>query len=126
MLKKTCSAREVLFMFNFWFFMLEFSEGIATHVSLPYFSLICATAPIIIYFDLRLKNMFSKITISLLYDSISVFKILLEMFLLINSLLALRNLISVKVLMVSCCQTKVWVLLPITSKEHNHLKKDWD
>ena len=38
--------------------------------------------------------MFSKITISLLHY-ISVFKILLQLFLLINSLLVLRNLISV-------------------------------
>ena len=45
MLKKTCFAREVLFLFNFCFFMLEFSEGIDTHVSLPCFFSICAIAP---------------------------------------------------------------------------------
>ena len=74
--------------------MLGFSEGIYTHVNLPCFFSICAIAPLIIYFHLRLKNMFSKITISLLHY-ISVFKILLQLFLLINSLLVLRNLISV-------------------------------
>ena len=107
MLEKTCFAREVLFLFNFCFFMLGFSEGIDTHVSLPCFFSICAIAPLIIYFDLRLKNMFSKMAISLLYYSISVFKTLLQIFLLIYSLLVLRNLISVKVLMVLCCQEKV-------------------
>ena len=104
--------------------MLGLSEGIDAHVRLPCFFEICAIAPLIIYFHLKLKNMFSKITISLLYYSISVFKILLQIFLLIYSLLVLRNLISVKVLMVSCCQTKVWDLLPTMSKEYNHLKKD--
>ena len=77
MMEKAYPVREVLFLFNFCFFMLEFSEGIDTHVSLPCFCSICAIAPLIIYFDLRLKNMFSKITISLLYYNISDFKTLL-------------------------------------------------
>ena len=102
MLKKTGLTREVLFWFLF-----GFSEGIDSHVSLTCFFSICAIAPLIVYFNLRLKNMFSKITSSLLYCSISVFKILLQMFLLFNSLSVLRNLISVKVLMISCCQTRV-------------------
>ena len=126
MQKKTCFVREVLFLFNSYFFKLGFSEGINTHVSLPFFFSTCTIAPLIIYFDLRLQNMFSKITISLLYYSISIFKILLQIFLLINSLLVLRNYISAKVLMVSCCQTKFWVLLPTMSKEYNHVEKDWN
>ena len=104
MLEKICFAREVLFLFNFCFFMLGLSERIDTHVILPCFFSICAVAPLIIYFDLRLKNMFSEITISLLYYRISIFKISLQIFLLIYSLLVLCNLISVKALMVSCCQ----------------------
>ena len=36
--------------------MLEFSEGIDTHVSLLCFFSICAIAPLIIDFDLRLKK----------------------------------------------------------------------
>ena len=111
-LKKTRFTREVLFWFNFCLFMLVFSERIDSHVSLPCFFSIWAIAPLIIYFDLRLKNVFSKITISLFYYSIFVFKILRQIFLLINSLSVLRNLISVK------------VLLPTMSNEYNHLKKD--
>ena len=77
--------------------MLEFSEGIDTHVSLLCFFSICPIAPLIIDFDLRLKNMCIKIAISPLYYSISVFKVLFQIFLLINSLLVLRNLISANV-----------------------------
>ena len=106
-LKKTRLTREVLFWFNFCLFMLVFSERIDSHVSLPCFFSIWAIEPLIIYFDLRLKNVFSKITISLFYYSIFVFKILRQIFLLINSLSVLRNLIAVKVLMISCCQARV-------------------
>ena len=104
--------------------MLEFSERIDSHESLPCFLSTCVIVTLIIYFDLRLKNIFSKFTISLLYYSISVIKILLQKFLLVNSLSVLRNLVSVKILMVSCCQARVWVLLPTMSKEYNHLKKN--
>ena len=71
--------------------MLGFSEGIDTHVSLPSFFSICGTLPLIIYFHLILQNMFSKITIFLLYYSVSVFKISYQIFILINILLVLRN-----------------------------------
>ena len=74
--------------------MLGFSKGIDAYVSLPCFFSICAIVPLIISLDLRLKN-----KILLLYYSIPVFKILLQIFLLISSLLVLRNLISVKGLM---------------------------
>ena len=87
MLEKTHLTREVLFCFNVcFFFMLAFSEGIDSHVSLTCFFSICAIAFSIIYSYLRPKIMFSKIVISLLYYSISVFKILFQIFLLINSL----------------------------------------
>ena len=89
--KKTSLAREILFCFNFCFFMLGFSKRIDSYVSLLCFFSISAIPPVVIYFDLRLKNMFSKITISLLYYSISVIKILLQIFLLINSLSLLCN-----------------------------------
>ena len=119
--KKDVSPEKFCFCLIFVFLCWGFPKE--SHVSLPCFFSICAIAPLIIYFDLKLKNMLSKIPISLLYYSISVFKILLQIFLLIYSLLVLRNLISVKVLMVSCCQTKFWDLLPKMSKEYNHLKK---
>ena len=120
MLKKNSFRKRSFVSVKFLVFIVV---GIDTNVSIPCFFSICAIAPLITYFDLRLKNMFSKITVSLLYYSISVFTILLQIFLLINSPLVLRNL-TVKVLMLSCCQTKV--LLPAMSKEYNHLKKDWD
>ena len=56
MMKKTRLSKGVLLWFNFCFFMLGFSEGIDTHVSLPCFFLICAIAALIIYFDLRLTT----------------------------------------------------------------------
>ena len=128
--KKTRFIRQVLnnlnkfsFSLIFWFFMLGFLEGIHKNVSLLYFFSICAVVPLLIYFVLRLKNMSSKIPISLLCYSISVFKILLQIFLLINSLSILCTLKSVKVLMISCRQTKIWMLLPTISKEYNNLKK---
>ena len=55
-LKKIHFTREVLIWFSF-FFIFDFSEGIDTHVSLPYFFLNCAIATLIVSFDLRLKNM---------------------------------------------------------------------
>ena len=97
----------LLLWFNFGFLMLGSSNGSDTHVILPCFFSICAIGHLIICFDLRFRIMFRKITISLLYHTISVFKILLQIFLLFNFLLVLRNLISVKVCMISCCQTLV-------------------
>ena len=74
-------------------------------------------APLIICFDLRFRNKFSKITIFLMCYIISVFKIFLQMYLMFTFLVVLCNLISVKGLMISFCQTTVWVLLLITLKE---------
>ena len=51
-----------------------------SHVSVLCFLSICAAATLIICFDIRFKNMFSKITASLFYLSITVFKILLKYF----------------------------------------------
>ena len=71
----------------------------------------------LIFFDLKFKTMFSKITTSLSYNCISVFII-------IKFLSVFCNLIFVKVLMISCFQTLVKVLLPVMSKEYNHIKRD--
>ena len=159
--------------------VLGFSEGIDSHVSPPYFFFsIFAIILLIKCFDLKFRNMLSKIqkqsssgvlrkrcsenmqqiyrrilrhgcspinllhifrrpltqnisgrlllkiTISPLYYSISVLKILLPIFLFFNFLSVLRNLILVKVLMTLCCQIIVRVLLPTTLKEQNHLKRN--
>ena len=104
---KTLFAREVLFLLNFGIFKLGFSKGTDSHVSLSCSFSMCAIPNLITYFELRVENLFSKNKIYLMLYSISVFKILLLIFLLIYFLLVLRNLISVKVLMVSCWQTKV-------------------
>ena len=68
----------LLVCFNFCFFILGSSEGFDSHVSLPSFLSICPIALLIIYFYLESKTMFSKITLSLLYNCISVFIILLQ------------------------------------------------
>ena len=97
----------LLVFFNFCFYILGFSESLDSHVSLRSFLSICAIAPLIICFDLKFKTMFSKITTSLSYNCISVFIILLQIFFLFNFLSVFCNLISVKVLMISCFQTLV-------------------
>ena len=97
----------LLVFFNFCFYILGFSERLDSHVSLRSFISICAIAPLIICFDLKFKTMFSKTTISLSYNCISVFIILLQIFFLFNFLSVFCNLISVKVLMISCFQTLV-------------------
>ena len=97
----------LLVLFNFCFDILGSSESFDSHESLPSFLSICAIAPLIICFDLKFKTMFSKITASLSYNCISVFMILLQIFFLFNFLLVFFNLISVKVLMVSCFQALV-------------------
>ena len=97
----------LLFFFNFCFYIMGFSESLDSHVSLRSFLSICAIAPLIICFDLKFKTMFSKITTSLSYNCISVFIILLQIFFLFNFLSVFCNLISVKVLMISCFQTLV-------------------
>ena len=97
----------LLVFFNFCFYIMGFSESLDSHVSLRSFLSICAIAPLIICFDLKFKTMFSKITTSLSYNCISVFIILLQIFFLFNFLSVFCNLISVKVLMISCFQTLV-------------------
>ena len=94
----------LLFFFNFCFYILGSSERFDSHESLPSFLSICAIAPLIICFDLKFKTMFSKITTSLSYNCISVFIIILQIFFLFNFFSAFCNLISVKVLMISCFQ----------------------
>ena len=79
--------------FNFCFYILGSSERFDSHLSLPSFLLICAITPLIICFDLKFKTVFSKITASLSYNSISVFIILLQIFFLFNLLSAFCNLI---------------------------------
>ena len=98
----------LLFVFFYFLFLyIWVFERFDSHVSLPSFLSICAIAPLIICFDLKFKTMFSKITTSLSYNCISVFIILLQIFFLFNFLSVFCNLISVKVLMISCFQTLV-------------------
>ena len=92
------------FFFNFCFYILGSSERFDSHKILPSFVPICAIAPLMICFDLKFKTMFSKITTSLSYNCISVFIIILQIFFLFNFFSAFCNLISVKVLMISCFQ----------------------
>ena len=99
----------LLLWFNFYLFMLGFSEEIDSHGSLPFSFLMCAIVSLIICFDLGFRNMFREIIISLLYYIIFIFKTLLQIFLLFNFLPVLRNLISVKVLMISGYQKIVSV-----------------
>ena len=91
----------LIFVFLCWVFP---KKMIHMQVYLVFFS-ICALAPLIICFDLRFRNMFRKIIIYLLYHSVSVLKVLLQMSLLFSFLPVLRNLLTIKVLMISCCQT---------------------
>ena len=74
------------------FFMLDFSERIFSHVSLPYFFLISGNAPLTICLVLRSKNIFTNLTISLMYYNNFVFKIVAKILLF---QLALRNLIVI-------------------------------
>ena len=57
------------------FFMLGFSEGFVSHVSLPFFFLISGNAPLITCFVLRSKIIFNNFTFFLMYYSNFVFKI---------------------------------------------------
>ena len=97
----------LLVCFNFYFYILGSSERFDSHVSLPSFLSTFAIARLIICFDLKSKTMFSEITTFLLRNCISGFIILLQIFFLFNSLSVFYNLISVKVLMISCFQTLV-------------------
>ena len=77
---------DLLFFFNFCFYILGSFERFDRHVSLPTFLSICANAPLIICFGLKFKTMFSKITTSYSYNCISVFIILLQIFCSISSI----------------------------------------
>ena len=114
-----------IFYFNlFVIFYSYFSEGFDSNVSLLCFFSVSDIAPLITCVDLQFKSMFNKFISSLLYSSYSAFQIFLQIFLLFNFLSVIRNLITVNILIVSCCQTMVLFLLLITLNEHNHLKSD--
>ena len=83
----------LLVCFNLCFFILRSSERFDSHVILPSFLSSSAIAPLIICFDLKFKNMFSKIKTSHSYNCISVFIILLQIFFQFNFLSAFCNLI---------------------------------
>ena len=110
----------------FVIFCSHFSEGIDSHVSLFCFFSISGIASLITCYDLQFKNIFQKFISSFMYFSYSAFQILLQILVLFNFLTVICILITVNVLVVSCCQTIVWVLLLITLKECNHLKRDWN
>ena len=107
-------------------FCLYYSKGFDSPLSLFCFFSISGTAPLITCFDLRFKNMFKKFITSLMYFSNSALQTLLQIFMLFHFLSVIRNLITVNGLIVSCCETIVWVLLLITLKEYNHLKRAWN
>ena len=110
----------------FVIFCSHFSKGFDSHVSLFCFFSVSDIVPLITCYDLQFKNMFKKSISSFMYFSYSAFQILLQILVLFNFLSVICNLITVNVLIVSCCQTIVWVLLLITLKECNHLKRDWN
>ena len=123
---KICVFR-VKYFFCFILFVIfcsYFSEGFDSHVSLFCFFSISGIAPLITCYDLQFKNIFKKFISSFMYFSYSAFQILRQIVVLFNFLSVIRNLITVNVLIVSCCQTIVCVLLLITLKEYNHLKRD--
>ena len=91
----------LLIFLNFCFYILGSSERFDSHESLPSFLSICAIATLKIYFDLKFKNMFSKITASLSYNCISVFIILLQIFFLVNFLTVFCDLISASIFSMS-------------------------
>ena len=63
------------------FFMLGFSEGIVSHLRLPYFFLISGNAPLITCFVLRSKIIFTNFIFSLMYYNNFVLKIVAKIFL---------------------------------------------
>ena len=110
----------------FVIFCSYFFKGFDLHVSLFCFFSISGIAPLITCYDLQFKNIFERFISFFMYLSYSAFQILLQILVLFNFLTVICNLITVNVLIVSCCQTIVWVLLLITLKECNHLKRDWN
>ena len=63
-------------------FMLGFSKGFFSHVSLPYFFLISGNTPLITCFVLRSKIRFTNFTFSLMYYNNFFFKIVAKILLL--------------------------------------------
>ena len=57
----------LLFWLNVCFSMLNFSEGIVSHISLPYFFLISGNTPLKVFFVLKSKNVLTNFVIALMY-----------------------------------------------------------
>ena len=112
------------FCFILFMFCSHFSEGFDSHVSLFCFFSISGIAPLTTCYDLQFKNIFQTFISFFMYFSYSAFQILLQILVLFNFLTVICNLITVNVLIVSCCQTIMLVLLLITLKECNCLKRD--
>ena len=110
---KICVFRiKYLFCFTlFVIFSSHFSEGFDSHVSLFCFFSISGIAPLITCYDLQFKNIFERFISFFMYFSYSAFQILLQILVLFNFLTVICNLITVNVLIVSCCQTIVWVFI---------------
>ena len=124
---KICVFR-VKYFFCFILFVMfssYFSEGFDSHVSLFCFVSISGIAPLITCYHLQFK-IFKKFISSFMYFSYSAFQILLQILVLFNFLTVICNLITVNVLITSFCQTIMRVLLLITLKECNHLKRAWN
>ena len=68
----------LLFLLDVCFFMLGFSEGIVSHVRLPFFFLISGNLPLIACFVLRSKIIFNNFTFSLMYYNNFVLKIIVK------------------------------------------------
>ena len=124
---KICVFRvKYFFCFILFMFCSHFSEGFDSHVSLFCFFSISGIAPLIACYDLQFRNIFKKFISSFMYFSYSAFQILLQILVLFNFLTVICNLITVNVLITSFCQTIMRVLLLITLKECNHLKRAWN
>ena len=122
---KICVFRvKYSFCFILFMFCSHFSEGFDSHVSLFCFFSISGIAPLITCYDLQFKNIFQTFISFFMYFSYSAFQILLQILVLFNFRTVICNLIIVNVLTASCCQKIVRILLLITLKECNHLKRD--
>ena len=88
----------------FHFFYSYFSEEFHSHITLFCSFLISGIAPLITWFYIRFSNFSRKSMTFLKYSSYSVFEKLLHVFLLSNFPSVIGNLITVKVLIISCFQ----------------------
>ena len=124
---KICVFRvKYFFCFILFMFCAHFSERFDSYVSLLCFFSISGIAPLITCYDSQFKNILKKFISSFMYFSYSAFQILLQILVLFNFLTVICNLITVNVLITSFCQTIMRVLLLITLKECNHLKRAWN